>query len=226
VRGARGFVLPNAFDGHEHGAGDKNPALLNRYGLIDRTVLMTLGRLDSRERYKGVDETLEVLPTVAEIVPDVAYLIVGDGTDRERLQQKSRSLGVDDRVVFAGAIPEAEKADHYRLADVYVMPSRGEGFGFVFLEAMACGVPVVASEIDGSREAVRNGALGILVNPNVPEQIVQGIIQALHRPRGAVPEGLAYFAYEHFERRCHAIVDEILLGRESDNGSVHRGLPN
>jgi glycosyltransferase involved in cell wall biosynthesis len=211
---ARGFVLPNAFEPKEYGVGERNVALVHRYGIAGKTVLLTLGRLDARERYKGVDEILEILPMLAEIVPDVVYLIVGDGTDRQRLQRKAKLVGVDDRVVFAGAIPEAEKADHYRLAAAYVMPSRGEGFGFAFLEAMACGVPVVASEIDGSREAVRNGALGILVNPNLREQIVQGILQALNRPTGAVPEGLEYFTYANFERRCHLIVDEILFGRE------------
>jgi glycosyltransferase involved in cell wall biosynthesis len=87
--------------------------------------------------------------------------------DRRCLQEKARSLGVHGRVVFAGYVPESEKADHYRLADAYVMPGRGEGFGIVYLEALACGVPVVASEVDGSREAVREGALGILVDPRV-----------------------------------------------------------
>jgi phosphatidylinositol alpha-1,6-mannosyltransferase len=115
-------------------------------------------------------------------VPNIAYLIVGDGTDHHRLEEKARSLGVHERVVFAGYIPEREKADHYRLADAYVMPGRGEGFGIVYLEALACGVPVVASKLDGSREAVRDGALGILVDPNDAEGIKRGILEALARP--------------------------------------------
>ena len=75
-----------------------------------------------------------------------------------------RDLDLNSRVVFTGFIPESEKADHYRLADAYAMPSWGEGFGFVFLEAMACGVPVVASAIDGGKEAVLDGKLGFVVN--------------------------------------------------------------
>ena len=78
----------------------------------------------------------------------------------QRLERKAASLGLKGNVVFAGRVSEAEKADHYRLADVFVMPGRQEGFGFVFLEAMACGIPVVASSVDGSREAVLNGELG------------------------------------------------------------------
>jgi phosphatidyl-myo-inositol dimannoside synthase len=95
------------------------------------------------------------MPALIKEIPTIAYLIAGDGTDRHRLEEKAKSLGVHGRVVFAGYIPESEKADHYRLADAYVMPGRGEGFGIVYLEALACGVPVVASQVDGGREAVR-----------------------------------------------------------------------
>jgi phosphatidylinositol alpha-1,6-mannosyltransferase len=112
--------------------------------------------------------------------------------------------------VFAGYIPEREKADHYRLADAYVMPGRGEGFGIVYLEALACGVPVVASKLDGSREAVRDGALGILVDPNDAEGIKGGILEALARPKGVVLEGLEYFSYANFEQRAHHIIDKVL----------------
>ena len=111
--------------------------------------------------------------------------------------------------IFTGLISEHEKVNHYRLVDVYVMPSRLEGFGFVFLEAMACGIPVVASKIDGSREAVRDGKLGILVDPDKPEEIKSGIIEALKRHRGVVLEGLDYFSYSNFEKRCHHIIDQV-----------------
>jgi len=171
---------------------------------------MTLGRLDSYERYKGFDVIIELLPKLSEIIPNLAYLIVGEGSDRERLEQKVRSLNLQEQVIFTGFISEAKKADHYCLADVYVMPSKGEGFGFVFLEAMACGIPVVASKVDGSCEAVRNGLLGIIVNPDDPEEVKAGIIEALKRPKGVIPQGLEYFSYENFERRCHKICDQIL----------------
>ncbi len=78
--------------------------------------------------------------------------------------------------MWAGYIPESEKADHYRLADAYAMPGRGEGFGIVYLEALAWGVPVVASQVDSGREAVRDGALGILVDPNDAKDIKRGIL--------------------------------------------------
>jgi len=207
---AKVFLLPNAVEQQLYGVGEKNPDLLQRYGLTGKTVLLTLTRLWATDNYKGIDEVLELLPALAERIPEIAYLIVGEGDDRGRLEAKARALGVGDRVVFAGFIPEEEKADHYRLADAYVMPGWGEGFGFVYLEAMACGIPALGSKLDGSREALRDGELGILVDPHDREDLWQGLLEVLGRPRGVVPPGLSYFSLENFNRRCHDIIRRII----------------
>jgi phosphatidyl-myo-inositol dimannoside synthase len=206
----RVFLLPNAVARQHYGVGGKNPELLERYGLAGKIILLTLSRLCATDNYKGIDEVLGLMPALAAEVPEIAYLIVGDGDDRERLQAKARSLGVADRVVFASFIPEKEKPDHYRLADAYVMPGWGEGFGFVYLEAMACGIPVLGSKLDGSREALRDGALGILVDPHDPDEVRWGILETLKRPRGVIPPGLSYFSLENFTRRCHTLVRRII----------------
>jgi len=111
--------------------------------------------------------------------------------------------------VFAGFIPEADKAEYYRLADAYVMPSRGEGFGIVFLEAMASGVPVMGSQLDGSREALLEGELGVLVNPDDASEVVAGIVRTLSRPKG-VPERLDHFSFGRYRERVAAIAREAV----------------
>jgi glycosyltransferase involved in cell wall biosynthesis len=199
-------LLPNSIRAEWYGIRPKNPALVSRYHLEGKRVLMTLGRVVAAERYKGFDEVLEVLP---DLDGDISYVIAGGGNDVPRLQRKAVSLGVANRVIFTGLFPEQEKTDLYNLADVYVMPSRGEGFGFVFLEALACGVPVIASCLDGGREAVRQGALGRLVDPTSPAEIRLAILDALDAGQKRIPDGLAYFSYENFERRTHAIIDEF-----------------
>jgi len=203
-------ILPNAIDSDAYRPGEKSESLIKRYGLQNKTVLMTLGRISADEQYKGFDEIIDVIPMLSQEIPDVIYLVCGDSDDRKRLEDKARKLGIQEQVVFTGYVPEDEKIEHYRLADVYAMPSRGEGFGFVFLEAMACGVPVVASKVDGGREAVRDGELGIIVNPDNRDEIKSAIIQSLQGRTGAVPEGLDYFSYDNFKQRCHRIINQVM----------------
>jgi asparagine synthase (glutamine-hydrolysing) len=197
-------IVPNSFDRQLFWPGDKPQYLIDRYGLGGRTVLLTMGRLAGRERYKGFDEVLDVVPSLREKIDNVSYLIVGDGDDRSRLEAKARALGIADRVIFAGYIPEHEKADHYRISDVYVMPSKGEGFGIVLLEAMACGIPTIASRLDGSREAMLDGKLGRIVDPDDPAALAEAITSAVASGRG-IPAGLDYYSLAAFRDRVHAL---------------------
>lgn len=202
--------LENALQLERYGVAPKRDALLSRYGLHGKTVLLTLGRVE--EHYKGFDEVLEVMPRLAG---DIAYVVAGDGPDLPRIKEKARTLGVSDRVVFTGMVSDAEKADHYRLADAFVMPGRGRDFDryplrFVFLEAMACGIPVVGSRVENEQEARDDGALlAAQVDPDDLDDISRGIHRALAIPRGTIPPGLAKFSFPSFERRWHAIVDTV-----------------
>jgi glycosyltransferase involved in cell wall biosynthesis len=205
-------LLPNCVNLRHFSPGPRPAALERELGLCDRTVIMTLGRLASEERSKGFDEVIESLAEVSREIPSITYLICGDGPDRKRLEAKAASLGVGDRVVFSGFVPEALKSAYYRLADAYVMPSRGEGFGIVFLEAMASGLPVMGSIADGSREALLGGALGELVDPSKPGQVRQGILRTLTRGKG-VPEGLKQFSVEAFTTRAGTLAREALAYR-------------
>jgi glycosyltransferase involved in cell wall biosynthesis len=201
--------MPNAIHLDEFGPGPKNPALEARYRLAGRKVVMTFGRLAGSERYKGFDRVIDAMPAILARRPDITYLIAGDGDDRRRLELKARALGIGQQVVFTGMVPEAEKADTYRLADCYVMPSAGEGFGFVLLEAMASGIPAVGSIADGTREAMREGMLGPIIDPTSNEAIVEAVIAGVDRQRG-VPEGLDYFAFPAFVERLNTLTNRLM----------------
>lgn len=198
-------LLPNAIHAEDYGIHAKRAELVALYGLEGKRVLLTVGRLESEERYKGFDEVLEVLPNLPS---DVVYVIAGTGNDRARLERKAARLGVGERVVFTGFFPDEQKLDLYSLADVYVMPSRGEGFGFVFLEALASGVPAIGSKLDGGREALRGGELGLLVDPTNPAEIEAAIRELLTSRERAIPSGLEYFSFRNFVARAAAIVDD------------------
>jgi phosphatidylinositol alpha-1,6-mannosyltransferase len=135
---------------------------------------------------------IRALPAVLKQVPDAAYLLVGDGPDRRRLEQLARKHGVADAVVFAGEVPNQELPDYYNLCDAFVMLSRdrclktggslGEGFGIVFLEAAACGKPAVGGRSGGIPEAVSDGVSGLLADPLDVPAVAQTITQLLQDP--------------------------------------------
>lgn len=201
------YVLPNAVHLEQYGIRPKRAELVERYALAGKRLLLTVGRLDSAERSKGFDEVLEVMGGLPE---DVVYMIAGGGNDFPRLQKKAADLGIAHRVIFTGLFDERDKPDLYNLADVYVMPSRGEGFGFVFLEAMACGVPVIGSKADGGREALRDGELGLLVDPESRAELRAAIVETLARGERHVPPELDYFSFEKFAERSRAILEVTL----------------
>jgi glycosyltransferase involved in cell wall biosynthesis len=203
----KGLVVPNAVDLSAFTPGPKDDRLLERYGLRGKKVLMGMARLDTRERYKGFDEVMEAMPGLLTRHPDLAYLICGDGTDKQRLQEKAAALGIADKVVFTGYVAEEEKVATYRLGDVFLLAGWGEGFGIVLIEAMACGVPAIASNLDASAEAVMNGEFGLVCNPKDPADLTRAIETALARPNH-VPEGLDTFSDRAFEKRIHSMIVE------------------
>jgi glycosyltransferase involved in cell wall biosynthesis len=158
--------------------GAKSETLLKQYGLVNHKVLMTVARLWSGDIYKGVDVTIRALPAIAQVFPEVKYLVIGRGDDQPRLAQLAKDLGVEDQVVFAGFVPTEALVEHYRLADAYVMPSQ-EGFGIVYLEAMACGVPVLSGDADGSADPLQDGKLGWQVPHRDPEAVAHACIEML-----------------------------------------------
>jgi phosphatidyl-myo-inositol dimannoside synthase len=198
----RAFILPNCVDLSEYQPRCRDLTLVARYGLQSSKAILTVGRLAARERYKGFDQVIDLMPRLLQRFPSLKYLIVGDGPDRARLEAKVGSMGLEKNVVFAGYIPESEKVAHYNLADAYVMPSSGEGFGIVLIEAAACGLPVVGSRTDGSREALLDGRLGALVDPNSPNELQEAVIAALENrsSRGCSAE-IATFSIQNF--RAH-----------------------
>jgi phosphatidylinositol alpha-1,6-mannosyltransferase len=189
--------LPCAVDGDRFLPGSKSQKLLETYRLADSMVLVTVARLWSGDIYKGVDVTLRALPAIAQAIPNVKYLVIGRGDDQPRLAKLAAELGVADRVVFAGFVPTADLANHYRLADAYIMPSQ-EGFGIVYLEAMACGVPVLSGDADGSADPLMDGRLGWRVPHRDPEAVAHACIEILQNKQ-ALAQGLPH------DRRCDGV---------------------
>jgi phosphatidyl-myo-inositol dimannoside synthase len=136
-----------------------------RFSLGDEAVILTVGRLDRAEGYKGHDRILPLVGELARRGMPATYLIAGEGDDRARLENLARDAGAAERIRFLGHVPDSQLPDLYRAADLFAMPSSGEGFGIAFIEAMACGPPAIGLAEGGARDALGDGALGACVSP-------------------------------------------------------------
>ena len=198
-------VIPNCVD-PKFTPGPRPDHLLARYGLRGRKVVLTVSRLAASEGYKGHDRVIRALGSLRGRFPDIAYVIVGDGDDRDRLEALARAESVADLCIFAGRIPDVELTDHYRMADIFVMPSTGEGFGIVFLEAMACGLPAVGLGTDGSADPLGTAALGHPVNEAELESTIGNILNA--PPPRARPDHP--FATGRFSRHLGDLLGDVV----------------
>jgi glycosyltransferase involved in cell wall biosynthesis len=191
----------------------KNVQLLNRYGInINDNVLMTLTRMSSTERYKGYDEVMQAVHDMKEKYPTTKYLLVGkyDAIEKQRLDELISRLCLKDQIILTGFIPDEELAAHYALADLYIMPSQKEGFGIVFIEAMFYGKPVIAGNLDGSADALDNGNLGILVNPDDSREITAAIIKVMENKNGFIPnrqQVMDKFSYPVYKEKLRKILN-------------------
>jgi glycosyltransferase involved in cell wall biosynthesis len=175
-------ILPNTFDPARFIPRPKPEYLLDRYALTrSQPVILTLSRLVASEQYKGYDKILLALPAIKRAVPGVKYIVAGKGDDRERIERLVQKANLQDTVIITGFVPDSELCDHYNLCDVFAMPSKREGFGIVYLEAMACGKPTVGGSKDGAVDALRGGDLGVLVDPDDTQQIEATLIGILKR---------------------------------------------
>ncbi len=198
-------VVPNAIHLDRYHSGADPEQARREFGLQGKTVLLTVSRLSATERYKGHDRLIRLLPRIVEAYPKLIYLIAGDGDDRSRLESMARSLQVLDHVRFLGRVGESELLSLYNFADGFAMPSTGEGFGFVFLEAAACGVPVLGGSVDGSLDALNDGAIGLAVDPTDDNALLQAVVETLRRPK-QTPAALTAYAYEEFRLQIAKLV--------------------
>lgn len=134
------------------------------------------GRMHSGERYKGHDQLLDVWPRLVQQIPDAQLVIAGDGDDRTRLQERAAALGLNQSVSFTGLISDRELAWLYQHCRFFVMPSRGEGFGLVFLEAMRAGKACIGGH-GAAAEIIADGQTGRLVDPADPDALQAALLR-------------------------------------------------
>ncbi|MXV17109.1 glycosyltransferase family 4 protein [Hufsiella ginkgonis] len=211
------FVLNNCLDPFFVPPDDfkKPPALLRKYGLTPgQPVLMTLARLVSPDEQKGYDQVLECLPSLKAKFPGICYLLAGQtaGSERLRLETLINNRGLAGDVRFTGFIPDNLLPDIYQLADIFVMPSRREGFGIVFIEAAACGACIIGGNQDGSADALLNGKLGKMVDPDDIGGMTTAIETMLMSPDPALRRQVQSLCLQSFGFEGYRKQVQLLLG--------------
>jgi phosphatidylinositol alpha-1,6-mannosyltransferase len=204
----RVLVLPNTV-GETFTLGDGS-ILRETWGLQGKRVLLTVGRIDGRERYKGHDRVIAAIPKLISEGDDVIYVVLGEGDDRARLDAVAVKAGVADRVRFMGATASETLVEVYRMADLFVMPSTGEGFGIAFLEAMASGTPALGLAVAGATDALADGELGEVV---AEAELSCALVRALGNPnpdRQAIAAAVrARFGRSSFTSRARAALHRL-----------------
>ena len=175
--------LPPGVDLTRFTPGVKSVELQKKWGIADAPVIVSIGRLVAR---KGSDQLIKAMPDVLQQFPKSKLLLVGTGNYQKRLEKLVRNLKVQDSVIFAGRVEHELLPDYYRLGDIFAAPCRSrygglevEGLGIVYLEASACGVPVIAGKSGGAPDAVLDGKTGLLVNGRDHREVGTAVIKLL-----------------------------------------------
>jgi glycosyltransferase involved in cell wall biosynthesis len=180
-------------------------------------VILTVGRWDSAEQYKGADTLISALPRMLKSTPDASLVLVGDGNDRPRLEHLARDLGVSERAHFLHGLTPAQLSSCYANCEIFALPSRGEGFGLVFLEAMACAKPVVGGAHGGIPDIVEDSVTGLLVPHGDVECLAQALETLFNNSPRAREMGARgreriknEYRFEEFQSRLIRVLDATL----------------
>lgn len=183
--------------------------------LPEGKALLTVTRLAASEKYKGVDCVIQALPGVIEQVSDAYYIIVGTGTDLDRLRSLAEREGVQERVRFVGQVSEDALRAYYDHCDLFVLPSKGEGFGIVFLEAMFYKKPVIGGDHGGSRDVIEDGRTGLLVKHGDIEGLSAAIVGLLNDDHRRLQMGkagyerlMSRYTYPYFRAKLVSLIRE------------------
>ncbi len=174
-------------------------------------MLMTLTRQSYADRYKGYDVVLKAMVGLVKKNKQIKYLLAGGCTTDEKvfIDQLVQEYDIAENVILAGYLPEEDLTAYYSMADIYVMPSTNEGFGNVFIEAMYYSVPVIAGNKDGSTDALLNGRLGLLIEPNSPTAVADAIEKIIFNKKAFKPNHkllMDHFGYDSYKRRLESFI--------------------
>ena len=176
---------------------------------VHEASVLVVGRMSSAERYKGHDELLECWNAVLREVPNAQLVVAGQGDDLTRLREKASALGLEHSVFFLGFVSDGTLEALRQRVALFALPSRGEGFGIVYLEAMRAGLACIGGANDAAADVIVNGETGLLVDPLDRSALSDAIVRLLRSPELRASYGAAgkrrFDAEFTFERYCERL---------------------
>ena len=179
--------------------------------------ILTVSRIPEAVGFKGHEYVLKAMPLLLKEFPKLKYHIIGKGKGKSILEEMARELGIEHATRFHGYVSDEELKRHYRSASAFVMPSQREGFGFVFLEAMALGTPAIGGNRDAAPEVIVDGETGYTVQPDSPDEIARLIKKIIGDPeinkimsRAAYEHAHDTFGYRAFAERLNNSIAQLL----------------
>ncbi len=176
-------AIPNSINEEEFFIKKKSDSIIRKYNLEDKKTILTISRLSiSDSNGKGYKRVIRAMPQVLKAIPEAVYILVGGGDDVPTVEKLILELGLENKIILTGSVKNEELIDYYNTADIFVLPSKNEGFpAIVVMEALACGKVVVVGRQSGTEAAFGGGKLGIIIDPDNIEEIAKAIIAALKR---------------------------------------------
>lgn len=179
IERSRFNLLPLTLDPAYVDRGNRHTGSRCELDLPNGPMLLTVSRLSTSDAYKNIDRLIQALPPIFDRFPEAFSVIIGDGSDRARLERLSHDFGIASKVFFRGSVSDDLLPAYYKNCDIFVLPSTKEGFGIVFLEAMYYGKPCIGANWGGVPEVVANNYTGILVDSPSPANIQNALRRSL-----------------------------------------------
>ncbi len=206
IKNKKYTYLPNCIEPKKYKGKIKNKKLIEKYKLKNKKIIISCARLDQEDRFKGVDETIQSLSEMSKRVPNIFYIIIGDGNDKKRLEEKAKFLRVDHLCLFLGKLDEKTKNDLYKIGHVMSMPGSRKTFDrypfrFVNLEGLASGMHVLCSKLNYRLDKRDKSAKMVTqVNPNDQKQILKKLNYLLKKKKKLSPL-LKNFYFQNFKKK-------------------------
>ena len=212
------MVFHNTFNENRFVPGKPSTEFLQSMGLSPSDwIVLTVGRLASVEPLKGYDQGVRAMAEVAKLHPNVRYVLAGRGDDMDRLRSIADETGLGDRLIMPGFVNDEDLQSLFNACNLFMLPSRQEGFGIVFLEAMGCGKPVIGGNQDGSMDPLCDGELGTAVDPRNVDEIVSAVLEHVE---GRAPktrtdpdhlrrEVIERFGYDRYRSRLQEVLKSL-----------------